>query len=424
MLCRHLKKLVKLMVWHTGKFRKKSIIFTAALLILCSASYVLSQDVFSGGFIGRGVSKIVDGDIASARHSALVDAQKKAVMEAVCAQLSVEDMAKYFLTLKNVFIGHPGIYLQRFKIINENSLFDSYQVTIQGFVQQELLRHDLESLGIVGPEREKIKVLLMIAEKGIDQPDETFWWSSNKDSVPFQYAVQQKLEKYFIEKGSCVVNPFDAPVNISSEEIGQSSEPDVEAVCKLASQFNAQIVVLGKSEIKRAEGQKLSSLESIQCDLSARVIDARNRYVIVQAATYALGIHIDEESAAVDAIEKACRHIAEQIIDKIYMQMKNMHEYLFKLTFDKPVSETEVREWFNAFKESFPENELIEIGSTREKNSWTAKLNSPIQGADILQKMFETGIKGYKTEVVSVDEKVIALKVSVVKQSSQDPGNF
>jgi hypothetical protein len=385
---------------------------------------VFSQDVFSGGFIGRGVSKIVDGDVASARHSALVDAQKKAVMEAVCAQLSVEDMAKYFLTLKNVFIGHPGIYLQRFKIINENSLFDSYQVTIQGFVQQELLRHDLESMGIVGPEREKIRVLLMIAEKGIDQPDETFWWSSNKDFVPFQYVVQQKLEKYFIEKGSYVVNPFDAPANISSEEIGQSSEPDVEAVCKLASQFNAQIVVLGKSELKRAKGQKLSSLESIQCDLSARVIDARNRYVIVQAATYALGIHIDEESAVVDAIEKACGHISEQIMDKIYMQMKNMHEYLFKLTFDKPVSETEVREWFNAFKEGFPENELIEIGSTREKNSWTAKLNSPIQGAAILQKMFETGIKGYKTEVVSVDEKVIALKVSVVKQSSQDPSNF
>ena len=412
------------MVWHTGKFRKKSIIFTAALLILCSASYVFSQDVFSGGFIGRGVSKIVDGDVASARHSALVDAQKKAVMEAVCAQLSVEDMAKYFLTLKNVFIGHPGIYLQRFKIINENSLFDSYQVTIQGFVQQELLRHDLESMGIVGPEREKIRVLLMIAEKGIDQPDETFWWSSNKDSVPFQYVVQQKLEKYFIEKGSYVVNPFDAPANISSEEIGQSSEPDVEAVCKLASQLNAQIVVLGKSELKRAKGQKFSSLESIQCDLSARVIDARNRYVIVQAATYALGIHIDEESAVVDAIEKACGHISEQIMDKIYMQMKNMHEYLFKLTFDKPVSETEVREWFNAFKEGFPENELIEIGSTREKNLWTAKLNSPIQGAAILQKMFETGIKGYKTEVVSVDEKVIALKVSVVKQSSQDPSNF
>jgi hypothetical protein len=251
----------------------------------------------------------------------------------------------------------------------------------------------------------------MIAEKGIDQPEESFWWSSNRYSAAPPYRVQQKMEKRFIEKGSYVVNPFEIPVNVSSEQIGQSPEPDMEAVCRFASQFSAQIVVLGKAEIKRAKGRMRSSLASIQCDISARVIDVRNRYVVVQSATYALGIHIDEASAAMDAVEKACGYISGQIIDKIYLQMKNMREYLFKLTFDKPVSEAEAREWLNTLKKNFSEIELTEIDIKEKKNLWTAKLNSPVGSADILQKMFETQIEAGKTEVVSVNENVIELKI-------------
>ena len=88
---------------HAGILNMKSILIGVAFGVLCSVSDGLAQDVFSEGFIGRGVSKVVDGDIADARQRALADAQGKVVMEAVSAKLSVEDMAKYFLTLKNLF---------------------------------------------------------------------------------------------------------------------------------------------------------------------------------------------------------------------------------------------------------------------------------------------------------------------------------
>jgi hypothetical protein len=287
-------------------------------------------------------------------------------------------------------------------------------VTVLGFVQEELLRHDLEAMGILGPEQERMRIFVMIAEKDIDKPDEFFWWSSNKEAVSSQYQVQQTLEKKLIEKGVIIVNPLEASASILSEKIGQSSEPDIETVCQFGSQLNSRIVVIGKSLLKTVQEQKLSSLPNIQCDLNTRVIDVKHKSVIVQAATYALGIHINEASAAKDAIEKACTQMAEQIIDKIYYKIKNTHEYLFKLTFDKPVSETEVQAWLAALKNSFPEIEPIEIRSTEEKNRWSVKLNSPLESAVILQKMFETEIAGYTTEVKSINEEVIELKVSPI----------
>ncbi len=398
------------------KRRKYSSILLLAVsalhLIFFGVSSVFSQDVFSEGFTGRGVSKIVDGDMASARLGALEDAKKKVVMEAVCAGLSLEDITKYYLTLKNLFIDHPEIYLQRFKIVTENALFDSYNVTIQGFVQYDQLRNDLSTMGVIGSGRKKVKILLMLAEKGMDSPDETFWWSSNEKFSSSRYRSQHNLEKYFIEKGAYVIDPSQIPESIYSEKIGQSSEPVIEEAIWLASRVGASLVVVGKSELTRVDAQKLSSLASIQCDMGVRVIDVHNGSIVVQAATYALGIHVDESSAALDAIDKASRHLSGQIMDTVYLTIRNRHEYVFELAFDKPVTDTEVRRWLDAFLTAFPEIEMTEVENNRKKQIWSVKLLSRIESADILQKMFETGCEGYQTEVVSVNDDVIKLMIS------------
>ncbi len=383
-----------------------------AFIIFMGVPGAEAQDMLSDGFIGQGVAAIADGNIVFARKNALADAQRKVVMEAVSGQISVEEMAKYFLTLTNVFFKHPGIYLQRFKVVKENALFDTYQVIIHGFVQQDLLRHDLEAMGIVGPEYDKLKVLVMIAESDADEPEKSFyWWSSDEGAKYSRYQLQKTMEKKLQERGAHIVNPFETPVNVLSEEVRQSPEPDVNTVSNFASHLNARLVVLGRGRLSRTAEQKLSSLTSIQCNLNTRVIDVRRGSVAVQAATYALGLHIDEESAVADAIEKACERIAGQIMDKIYLQMKQLHEFIFKLSFDTGASETDIHTWFDVFQNRFPELELLEITKKEESNLWLVKLNSTIEGAALLQKMFETRIGGYIPELESLNENIIKLKL-------------
>ena len=119
-------------------------VIAASLTLLFPVPHVASQENLHENFIGRGVAKIYDGDIAGARHGALVDSQEKVIMQSIAAQLPVEDIAKYFQTLHKIFLNNADAYIQRYKILNENALFDTYHVTIEGFVQQDALRYDLE----------------------------------------------------------------------------------------------------------------------------------------------------------------------------------------------------------------------------------------------------------------------------------------
>jgi len=73
-----------------------------------------------------------------------------------------------------------------------------------------------------------------------------------------------------------------------------------------------------------------------------------------------------------------------------------------------------VKNWVEAFKKRFPEVETAEI--TLDNDLWTVKIAGPVKGGDLIQRMIETGIQDYKTEVVSTHENVIELKVSLNNQ--------
>ncbi|MEI6125689.1 MAG: hypothetical protein WCQ99_03960, partial [Pseudomonadota bacterium] len=168
--------------------------------------------------------------------------------------------------------------------------------------------------------------------------------------------------------------------------------------------------------LMRAKGPQASSGESIQCELSARALDVRSRSLVVQAATYALGIQPDEPSAAQEAVDKACLQLTEQITDKLYQQVRNIHEYILKLIFNKPVTEADVRESMNAFKSVLTGIELIEIGNEGDSTVWTAKITSPAGSAATLQQMFGAGVGGYVTKVMAVHENVVEIRVTPIKR--------
>ena len=124
-----------------------------------------------------------------------------------------------------------------------------------------------------------------------------------------------------------------------------------------------------------------------------------------------LGIHVDENSAAMDAVEQSCRRISDQIIDKIYLQKRTPGQYDLRLSFDSPATDIDVKNWVEAFKQRFPEVESTEI--ILHNDMWTVKIAGPLKGGDLIQRLIEMGIQDYKTEIVSTQKNIIELKVSL-----------
>ena len=135
------------------------------LLVMIFSGRAMTQDFDEAGYFGTGIAKIKNDNVSDARKKALIDAQGKVLIAAVGSQLSLGDISKYFPMLKKLFFEKPDVYLQRFKLISEYALYDMYQVNIQGFVQQEMLRQELKSLGILSSERENTKIMILISEQ-------------------------------------------------------------------------------------------------------------------------------------------------------------------------------------------------------------------------------------------------------------------
>lgn len=398
--------------------RTAGVVLVAAFFIVLGAATASAQELPLEGLIGRGVSKILDGDTARARTMALADAHSKVVMEAVSASISCEEMAAYFLTLKNIFFDHAEIYLQRFKIIQENALFDTYQVTIQGFVQEELLQHDLEVMGILKPEEEKVRALVMIVEKDMDTSQDAYWWASDEQGATARFNTQGKLERHFAEKGVHIVDPQTCRDQLRAEDLLQGPEPEMQDVCRFAARLNVRLVVQGRSAFTRSTWEKRASLAGVQCDLSAQVIDvAKGGAVLVQAATYALGIHIDEEAAADDAAEKASERIAGQLMDKIYLQMRSTRDFVFVLNFEAAASDPEMTQWLAAFKTGFPEITVLQTTRQPGEPRLTVTAESTIPGAALLKRLFEYPLEGFSAEMLSLNENMIELRIVPVKRS-------
>ena len=181
-------------------------------------------------------------------------------------------------------------------------------------------------------------------------------------------------------------------------------------MARFASRLGADIAVIGRSELKKTESRGLTSVESIQCGMKARIIGVRDASVLVQAATYKLGMHVDELSAARAAVEKASMHLTGQIVDKIYLKLRSINGYMFRLSMAERAAENDVEKWLDALKSILPD--VVPVSIENKEGLWVVKIDSPMKRADIVQKILQFGAEGYITELVSADEGIIEMKIS------------
>jgi len=383
-------------------------------LIFCTAVsvFTVGASPVENAFLGRGVAKIENDDVSEARRRAFVDAQEKVLISAVSMYLPLEDMAEYFIMLKKLFFDHPDIYLERFKIVREQVLYDRYQVCVQGTVQQDLLRQDLESMGVLASAREKTKVLLMVAETGLSESVPRLWWHSDSERSAAGGEVQKQLSVYFRDSGFFIIDPAGKPLPVPAAPLDLDPDAASEKIAAFANEFGADIVIIGRSELVRTENRRLTTVENVQCGISARIINVRDASVLVQAAAYKLGMHVDTVSAARAAIDKACRHLSAQVANKIFLKLRNLNNYMFKLSMPEGSRVEDVEKWFSALNGIAPD---VVAGTIENSGDiWNVTVNSTFKRADIIQKLLQFGIDGYSSEIVSADKNVLEIKVTPV----------
>jgi len=400
----------------TRKIKRLNLLRTAAacgaLVLILAPGTTYSQSPDSR-YTVRGIAPVSEGDISAARTAALTDAQQKAVLAALADQMPLEKLNSSFATLNNLFISRPDVYVQRFKILSETTLSGNYHMLIEASIEDDLMRSDLESIGVNGPVQQKMKVLLMVAETAADEAYSS-WWASDPAARILPFDVGEQMAGSFREHGIGVVDDSIIPVEQLAPYEGEVF-PGREAILGAARRAGADVVVLVRAGLKQKNTQPDATLTQVQCDMSAEVLDVHMREQVLQTATNALGIHSDQESAARDAAAKACSRIVEHILDRVLPAISARHTYALRCTFPGIRPESYAQDFFSLLRAALPEIVQINVRDTTETNILLADIVSNVDGTTLVQKALRTDLGGYRLTPGVVEDAVINLTVTPPK---------
>ena len=193
--------------------------------------------------------------------------------------------------------------------------------------------------------------------------------------------------------------------------MGLHAELDNELAVACAAVVGARYVLLGRATVRKPVVDQLAGLESAQCDLRVRVVDGRSGETRVEAATHTLGVHIDRGIARRDAVEKACRRIAGQVMDTVYQFDRTFHEHCLRFSFRRALTDVDRQAFRQAVQDALPQLEILELAPGATAELLTMRIRGSLRRAALLQQLFAHAPAGYALSVQATDADGVHLNV-------------
>ena len=289
--------------------------FILSILFLSSISYAQTQDVTA-----TGVAAVLQGDKAIARDTAVNDALRKAVEQAVGTMVSSETVVENYQLIRDSILTKSQGYIQNYKVVSESPSPELYQVTISATVKLGDLKNDLGALGILMQRVQKPRVLFMIAEQNIGQEFYVFWWYGKSEFKGQHYdmaASETALKEEFLNKGFNVVDSSVATGKIEVSNAYRIADLTDTGAISIGRQLGAEVIVKGKALAKEGPRNTGSKVGSYIADITASALRVDNGAVLGSARGHGVSRNISEVTGGTEALEKAAREASGKIIDQI-----------------------------------------------------------------------------------------------------------
>lgn len=260
--------------------------------------------------VAEGMAAIINGNTVIARDKAIDDGLRKAVEQVVGTLVSSDTMSENYKVVHDKILARTTGYIERYKILSEQSEGDIFRVRIQAEVGRANLTDDLMALGLLHVLVEKPKVMIII--------DETVGLTGANITVGQAEATM--MEK-FISAGFNVVDSEMVKANITRDKALRILEGDNNAAAAEGLKYGAQVVITGKAFSKTAAGKLYgTNMHSMQATMQARVIKTDTAKVIASKSENAAQVHIDEMQGGALAIKEASEKLSDELIQLIVKQ--------------------------------------------------------------------------------------------------------
>ncbi|MEW6674991.1 MAG: flagellar assembly protein T N-terminal domain-containing protein [Nitrospirota bacterium] len=365
----------------------------------------------------EGHAAIVAGKKDLARDKAINDAFRRAVEQVVGVMVEAETLVKNLELLTDRIYSQTTGYIKNYKIIEERIEGDVMKVRIEAVVAISSLEKELDAIGILMKRVEKPRILLLISEQNITHDRPSYWWGSG-DTISIG-VVENTLLTKFMEKG---FNFVDRQVILQSIKDDPSIAHNIsdslsnEMALKLASEGEAEVVIIGQAVAKAGPVLLETTMRSCQANISTRVLNADNGEILASFTANAVVAHVDPITGGTEALKKASNDMADRLISQVIAKWqkqvggaRTIRLIISGLDFDKVIDFREflrdhVRGIVDIYERSFKDD--------------IAKLDIEAKSSakEIAEELSNKGFNNGVIEVTSFTGNVIKIRFILSKQ--------
>jgi hypothetical protein len=251
----------------------------------------------------EGVSAILNGNLVQARDMAISDALRRAVEQVVGTLVdSRTDTKNYQLIQDTIRVKSTG-YVSKYDVLSTKSEDGMYTAVVRATVKKDAVKQEVDALKLTIISAGKPRVMVIISEQG-----------GNGSLV-----AEPEIIRILLANGFPVVDRNQVYTSKNRELITQAVAGSDEASTRLASDYNAEILVVGK-----ATSESLGNYEgliSCQASLEIRAVRASTGQTMAANSLSEKGVDLAEGAAFRKALLKASGRMAEYLKGQLGKQL-------------------------------------------------------------------------------------------------------
>ena len=286
------------------------LVFGVFFLFSSPALHVQAETVSA-----EGIARILQGNTDIARDKAIVDAQRKAVEQAVGVLMSSESLVENYELLSDRILTQSAGYIQSYQVLDERKDGNDYRVTIEAVVGMGALEEDVQAIQHLIQQKGNPRMMFLVTE------DISGLRTAGFASADMSQA-ESTLTQSFLDAGFEVVDSEMVAQNINRDMALKALEGDSAVASALAQQYGADVIITVKASA--TSGAKIldTNMKTHQAAMTAKVVRADTAQLLSSASENAKQAHIDDLAGGTAAVEKAATQLAEKLIPKILEQWR------------------------------------------------------------------------------------------------------
>ncbi len=283
---------------------RRIVAIAMALTLSLSVTAYAQKRVLNKTFVVVGTSKIQDGNIQTARESAISESLVSAVALMTKELLEENALIESFPQINNVIYAKPEAYVLDYKVLTETESGKHYRVLVKARVAGKKIAKQLSNAGIL---RAKVKlpaILFFISEQDLQEDTPRYWWG--KQMGGFEAITEATMADILKARGFAIVNHRGVGIG-KTADLGSGATPALteDEAINIGTRLQADLVIMGTSVASPTASTMGDELKSFKAILNARVLRTQNGEELANISRTSVTANINEAAGGRDALKMA-----------------------------------------------------------------------------------------------------------------------